>query len=399
MKSYVVIGGGLAGLTAANELAGQGNRITLLEQSSHLGGRAATHNENGYLLNLGPHALYRGGRAAQTFREWRIPFSGGIPPTASRAYFVRERQFYPMVTNLGGLLATRMFNFREKLEVSNLLRSFTAAKANQRERMADWLDRHVSTARVREFAATLIRIATFAIDLDLLDAQAALNQIASALKDNVLYLDGGWQTLVDGLAQRARSLGVNIRCGEPVANVDSIEAAGIVLAVNPAQVEKLTGVPLPAGLPLHMASLDLGLDGLPKDAANAAFALDRPLYLSAHSASAKLAPQGGRMVHVAKYLGGARQDPNSVRAELEEYATLVLPGWRRHVAFARFLPALTVTPMMPTTTSRPDEDFLGLQRVTIAGDWVGPEGMLADAAVASALRAAGAIQRPRAAAA
>jgi phytoene dehydrogenase-like protein len=399
MKSYVVIGGGLAGLTAANELAGQGNRITLLEQSSHLGGRAATHNENGYLLNLGPHALYRGGRAAQTFREWRIPFSGGIPPTASRAYFVRERQFYPMVTNLGGLLATRMFNFREKLEVSNLLRSFTAAKANQRERMADWLDRHVSTARVREFAATLIRIATFAIDLDLLDAQAALNQIASALKDNVLYLDGGWQTLVDGLAQRARSLGVNIRCGEPVANVDSIEAAGIVLAVNPAQVEKLTGVPLPAGLPLHMASLDLGLDGLPKDAANAAFALDRPLYLSVHSASAQLAPQGGRMVHVAKYLGAGRQEPNSVRAELEEYATLVLPGWRRHVAFARFLPALTVTPMMPTTTDRPDEDFLGLQRITIAGDWVGPEGMLADAAVASALRAAGAIQRPRAAAA
>jgi hypothetical protein len=148
-----------------------------------------------------------------------------------------------------------------------------------------------------------------------------------------------------------------------------------------------------------MASLDLGLDGLPKDAANAAFALDRPLYLSAHSASAKLAPQGGRMVHVAKYLGGARQDPNAVRAELEEYATLVLPGWRRHVAFARFLPALTVTPMMPTTTDRPDEDFLGLQRITIAGDWVGPEGMLADAAVASALRAAGAIQRPRAAAA
>jgi hypothetical protein len=88
-----------------------------------------------------------------------------------------------------------------------------------------------------------------------------------------------------------------------------------------------------------------------------------------------------------------------VRAELEEYATLVLPGWRRHVAFARFLPALTVTPMMPTTTDRPDEDFLGLQRITIAGDWVGPEGMLADAAVASALRAAGAIQRPRAAAA
>jgi len=54
---------------------------------------------------------------------------------------------------------------------------------------------------------------------------------------------------------------------------------------------------------------------------------------------------------------------------------------------------------MPTSAHRPDYDFLGLERVTIAGDWVGSEGMLADAAVASAMRAASAILRRRAAAA
>ncbi len=399
MESYVVIGGGIAGLTAANALAGQGNQITLLEQSSHLGGRARTQQENGYLLNLGPHALYRGGRAARTFRGWNIPFSGAIPPTASRAYFIRERQFYPLVTSLGGLLATRLFNFREKLEVANLLRSFTAAKAEPLETMGGWLDRHISSRRVRDFAATAIRISTFALDLDRLGAQVALQQIRSALKDNVLYLDGGWQTLVDGLAQRARSLGVIIRCDQPVGNVDSIDATGIVLAVGPAEVEKLTGIALPAALPLHMASLDLGLDGTPEDATNVAFAVDRPLYFSVHSASARLAPRGARMVHVAKYLGGALEDPKAARAELEEYATLVLPDWRQHTRFARFLPALTVTQMMPTSAHRPDYDFLKLERVTIAGDWVGPEGMLADAAVASAMRAASAILRRRAAAA
>jgi phytoene dehydrogenase-like protein len=47
MESYVVIGGGLAGLTAANALAGPGRQVTLLEQSSHLGGRARTQQENG----------------------------------------------------------------------------------------------------------------------------------------------------------------------------------------------------------------------------------------------------------------------------------------------------------------------------------------------------------------
>src|SRR5580658_4599666 len=207
MESYVVIGGGLAGLTAANALAGQGSKVTLLEQSAHPGGRARTQKENGYSLNLGPHALYRGGRAARTFREWKIPFSGATPPAGSRAYFVRGTRFFPMVTNLGGLLTTPLFTFREKVEVANLLRLFTAAEATSDETMADWLDRHLTRPRVREFAATVIRISTFAVDLDHLNAQIALMQIASALKDNVLYLDGGWQTLVDGLVERARALG------------------------------------------------------------------------------------------------------------------------------------------------------------------------------------------------
>ena len=65
MKQYVVVGGGLAGLTAANALAGEGRKITLLEQSERLGGRAITQQDRGYLLNLGPHALHRGGVAAQ----------------------------------------------------------------------------------------------------------------------------------------------------------------------------------------------------------------------------------------------------------------------------------------------------------------------------------------------
>ncbi len=374
--------------------------MTLLEQSAHPGGRARTQQENGYSINLGPHALYRGGRAAQTFREWGIPFSGAVPPTASRAFFVRENRFYPMVTNLRGLLASSLFTLREKLEVANLLRLFTAPQAQALETMANWLDRHVKSVRVREFAATVIRISTFAIDLERLNARLALNQIASALKHNVLYLDGGWQTLVNGLVERARSLGVDIRCGESVCGLDSIDATGIVLAVGPDAVEKLTGIPLPAGNAIRMASLDLCLEGLADDdVPNTAFAIDKPIYFSTHSAAAQLAPKGGRLVHVAKYLGNSVQDPKVVRAELEDFATLAMPRWRQHTNFMRFLPDLVVTSMMPTAGPRPTADFLGLKRVVMAGDCVGSEGMLADAAVASALTAASSIQHRKSAAA
>ncbi len=144
-----------------------------------------------------------------------------------------------------------------------------------------------------------------------------------------------------------------------------------------------------------MATLDIGLEKLPPNATRVAYMIDRPLYFSMHSASAQLAPEGGAMIHVAKYLGDTEPDPAAVRKELEEYATLLLPEWQSTARVARFLPNLIVTPMMASVDGRPDVDFLGLENVAVAGDWVGDTGMLADAAVASALKAASVIQRQK----
>jgi len=86
MERYIVVGGGLAGLTAANALAGDGREVVLLERSEHLGGRATTQEDRGYSLNLGPHALYQGGVAARTLRRWGVPFQGNPPDTSAASY-------------------------------------------------------------------------------------------------------------------------------------------------------------------------------------------------------------------------------------------------------------------------------------------------------------------------
>ena len=54
----IVVGGGLAGLTAAATLARSGRAVTVIEGAEHLGGRARSRHRLGYDLNLGPHALY-----------------------------------------------------------------------------------------------------------------------------------------------------------------------------------------------------------------------------------------------------------------------------------------------------------------------------------------------------
>jgi phytoene dehydrogenase-like protein len=115
--------------------------------------------------------------------------------------------------------------------------------------------------------------------------------------------------------------------------------------------------------------------------------LDQPTYFSLHSIYARrLAPEGGALVQVAKYLD---RDSSGSREELERMADIAAPGWREEVVFTRFLPEMTVAHALPQAgAARPDVDALDMPGIMIAGDWVGPEAMLADAAVSSGLRAA-----------
>ncbi|SHE14785.1 Dehydrosqualene desaturase [Chlamydia abortus] len=71
MKTYdvAIIGGGIAGLVAANDLSRAGKSVVVLEKSAKFGGRAMTVNKNGALFNLGVHALYRGGAAEEIFLD------------------------------------------------------------------------------------------------------------------------------------------------------------------------------------------------------------------------------------------------------------------------------------------------------------------------------------------
>jgi phytoene dehydrogenase-like protein len=391
MQSYIVIGGGLAGLTAANALAQPGRKVTLLEQSEHLGGRAITQQDAGFQLNLGPHALYCGGPATRTFTDWKIPFQGH-PPAQSRGHFVYQGEKYPLITNAATLLKSPLFGFAEKLEAGNLLRLFAKGHA-PRQTMREWIDDHAKSPKVRALASAITRVTTFAADLDHLSAAAALPQIAMAVDINVAYLDHGWQTLINGLEARARAQGVEIRTGTPIEALP--ECDGVILAIPPAAVEKLTGARFPNLRPIRVACLDLGLHSLPEKAANFGLGIDQPLYFSVHSAAAKLAPEGSALIQLAKYLEADSAPAD--RAELEQFADLLAPGWRDRVAVSRFLPNMTVSYAMPTLEGRPEVDALAQNGVFLAGDWVGKENMLTDAAVASALLAARTVQKGKSA--
>jgi glycine/D-amino acid oxidase-like deaminating enzyme len=403
-KQYIVVGGGIAGLTCAVALALKGASVALYEQSRHLGGRAATQHQKGFALNLGPHALYRNGPLYRVLRDWQIPFTGHVPKLKGGVFLVAEWRKYAFPTDTVRLFLTGALGIGEKFAAARALQLLTSEKPVNAATMREWVDRYVPAGRARQLVEALVRLTSYSNDLTRLSASAAIKQVQAGVKNGVVYLDGGWETLVNGLAAKARSLGVKIFEGAPVGSIDGgavhladgtrVQSNGTILAVTPDAVARLTGAELRALAPARLACLDLGLRSIPTNCGQFALGLDQPIYFSMHSTFAALAPDGGALVHIGKYLAPGA---HGTREELEDFAELVMPGWRAHAEVARFLPDITVTYGLPTPEGRPDVNAIAIPGVAIAGDWVGGQAMLADAAAASALRAADFIGAPVAA--
>ena len=379
MEHKTVIGGGLAGLASAISLARRGFRVRLLEHSSHLGGRAITTSERGFLLNLGPHALYRSGHAYRVLSEWGIAPTGTRPDPGARANLVHRGRLVDFPQSVKGLLFSSFLNAREKLDAANALRKLQAHKQHEGH-FLDWVRSEVATEKVAAFVHAMIRVATYNNEHDRLSAQAAIQQFQAAAAGGVIYLDRGWQSLIDAMEAYAVQLGVHIE-------KSAAPEAGSILAVPPTQVEKITGAQLPTTRAVRMSCLDLGLSSLPAKSSLFALGLDQPIYFSVHSHWAKIAPEGQAVAHIGKYLGSQPAHAAADRAELEAFADLAMPGWRDRVIVDRFLPDMTVAHSAPWLLApRPKVD--AIPGFFLAGDWVGDQAMLADASFASAARAA-----------
>ncbi|HET6407869.1 MAG TPA: hypothetical protein VFG14_08300, partial [Chthoniobacteraceae bacterium] len=147
-------------------------------------------------------------------------------------------------------------------------------------------------------------------------------------------------------------------------------------------------------IPVHASCLDIALKRLPNPEHQFAIGLDRSLYYSVHTRSAKLAPGNGAVIQLAKYLrSDSTQKGSDLRRELEDVMDWLQPGWRDELVTDRFLPRMLVTNAIATaatggTSGRPSSSVPEIPNLFLAGDWVGPHGMLVDASLSSARDAA-----------
>ncbi|MCP3099219.1 FAD-dependent oxidoreductase [Myxococcus sp. K15C18031901] len=404
-----VVGGGLGGLTAAALLARGGCEVTVYERAKDLGGRARTSGVDGFCFNLGPHALYLAGAAARVLGHLGIRPRGGIPGQRGHSYALRAGQLHTLPRGPVSLMTTDVVGLPGKLELAKLLASLRRLDADALATTStrDWLGARLSRDDARDVFGSLVRVGTYCADLDALSAQVAVSQLQLALEGNVLYLDGGWRMLVEAVEAAARAAGARVVTSARVEGLvlrdgvveglrvaDAVHAVdAVVVAGSPADVAAL--VPEDGHLardaaeatPVKAATLELGLSRLPRPDAVFALGSDRPWYASVHSAAARLGPEGGAMVHVMKYLGP--REPDVSEAELEAVMDTLQPGWREHLVARRYRPGLVVNHLLPRADAggyggRPPSQVPHLRGLFRVGDWVGPEGLLADASFASA---------------
>jgi phytoene dehydrogenase-like protein len=418
----VVVGGGLAGLAVALYLSRAGLGVTLHEKTRHLGGRARTRTIERFRFNLGPHALYCAGQGAAVLHDLGVRVDGNRPRHG--AYAVRSGRFHTLPIGFVSLASTGLLRPLEKLEAARRLNGLRTIDTSELQNvsLSAWLQ-HSGTDVVRELLEAIVRVSTYTDAPEAISAGAALEQVRRALQ-GVRYLHGGWQTIVDQLRAASGRAGVEILVGSEVATViadrrvqgiqlvdGTVQRAPfVVLACSPQEARALTEAAGQSGVlaaaaaadPVQISCLDVALDRLPRPTALIALGIDRPLYASVHSAVARLAPDGGALIHVARYGSIDIESPVAVKEELQGLLDGLQPGWRHRVVYERFLPNMTVSHAMVTAAQggvrgRPGPGVADIPGLFVVGDWVGPEGMLGDAALSSARQAAGAILTSRAA--
>ncbi|MBV8715158.1 MAG: NAD(P)/FAD-dependent oxidoreductase [Chloroflexi bacterium] len=413
----VVIGAGLSGLAAATYLARAGSAVTVLEKSQALGGRAATDTPRGFALNRGAHAFYTGGAGSQVLSELGVSYSAGIP----RRYLARDARgrLHPFPATAKDLLRTSLLDAADKADLLRVFARIAMQRASDVGHVStsDWIAQTTHRPKLRSFLESFARTTFYSAALELASADVFIARTQQTLQHPVHYVDGGWQSLVAGLRHAAESAGVEIQSAASASQITlrNGRAAGVrlhdgrqlfadavvvatppedVLHLVPAQVAPRLRQTLTDLVPVHVACLDVALARLPMPSQPIVFDVEQPRFMTAQSEFARLAPDGGAVVHLLRYLHPRElADPASERAALEALLDQAQPGWRDVVTEQRFLPRMLAVGALPVANSggmagRPSPRTDELTNVFFAGDWVGPEGYLADAALASARAAA-----------
>ncbi len=372
-RQITIVGGGLAGLTAAIACAEGEAKVRLLEAHETLGGRARS-NDGPFKANLGPHALYQDGPLWQWLAE-RSLLPAHVAPALAGASGVRFRwggavRRTPPLSAIPAVLRLRGREAPVELD----FRSWAAGHTDER------------TAELLSAAAGVY---TFHHDPGELSAAFVWPRMVRLFLGRppgpVRYASGGWGLLVATLERRVRELGVSVETGR---RVDELPEGLVIVATEHEQAAQLLGeesLDWPSG---RTVCLDLGLRSRRGDPWIVSD-MEQAGWIGRYSTSDPgIAPAGHDLIQAQMPIRpGENADQAGLRLERLTDASLV--DWRARETWRRrqVMDARSGALDMPGKTWRDRPAVDRGDGVFLAGDMVAAPGLLAEVSLTSALEA------------
>jgi len=119
MGAVAVVGGGVAGLTAAYRLKQQGVRVVVYEATDRVGGVVFSERRDGFSADLGPNTMAAPSPALRGLLDQLGLTSSLLPASAAAGtrYIVKKKKLLPLPTSPQDFLTTRLLSNGAKLAV------------------------------------------------------------------------------------------------------------------------------------------------------------------------------------------------------------------------------------------------------------------------------------------
>ncbi|MFE3543589.1 FAD-dependent oxidoreductase [Nocardia sp. NPDC059177] len=368
-----VIGGGLAGLTAAIAVAETGTPVKLFEAHQTLGGRGRA-TPPPHVAHEGAHVFYADGPHYTWLKERGFVAGLGWPALSG-----------------GFKLAFRTDGRLRRIPPVGMLR----AQSRRWLTAPVDVDFHSWAAdrwgeRTATQLANAISVVTYDANTGRLSAAFVWDLFQRALGPRVpgvRWVRGGWQRTIDRMAERANELGVLVETG---ARVTELPTDGpVIIATDLDSARTLLGDESLRGTGGFAALLDLAVTADRRDR-HIVFDLDEAGFHECYTMQDDTIAPAGESLYQLQMPVRDNESRDSAHQRLERLADAAIPDWRSRTTFHRTATAKNRTGALdlPGTTWRDRPAIDRGDNIYLVGDMVAAPGMRGEISINSALTAA-----------